>query len=248
MKNNTYCIANWKMCLNKRESINYIENFLKFDLSINSAQIIICPSFPSLDSISSIKQNEIEFGTQNISEYDKGAYTGEVSVSMAEELNCQWSIVGHSERRKFFGDSNDIVANKMNQIYNSSLNPILCIGETLDERQSGLTFNILEKQIDNAFSKVDFSINKNVLIAYEPVWAIGTGISADIEIIEENMNFIKNFIKKFDGKNCNICLLYGGSVDKDNALEIYSLKEVSGFLIGTSSLNPETFYSIYKQF
>jgi triosephosphate isomerase len=155
---------------------------------------------------------------------------------MLEELNCKWSIVGHSERRQLLGESNDMIAEKLKLLYNKSLiKPIFCIGETLDEMKANKTQYILELQIESGMTDLNFNSGKDLLIAYEPVWAIGTGVSADIDTIYKNINIIKDFIKKFDTKNCNIYLLYGGSVNQDNASEIYSLNEVSGFLIGSIS-------------
>ena len=131
----------------------------------------------------------------------------------------------------------------------SKLNPILCIGETLEERNDNLTKNILENQLKTAFSKVDFNScsNKDILIAYEPVWAIGTGVAAELNIIEKNMKLIKKIINNISTNNCNIYLLYGGSVNEHNVAEIFSLTDVNGFLIGGASLEVESFYDIYKQ-
>ena len=128
------------------------------------------------------------------------------------------------------------------------MKPIFCICETLDEMQANKTQYILESQIESGIANLNFDSGKDLLIAYEPVWAIGSGVSADIETIYKNIKIIKDFIKKFDTKNCNIYLLYGGSVNEDNASEIYSLNEINGFLIGSVSTNPQKFYSIYKQF
>ena len=131
----------------------------------------------------------------------------------------------------------------------SNLNPILCIGETLEERNNNLTEEILNNQLKTAFSKVDDnnSFKKNILIAYEPVWAIGTGVSADIKTINNNISIIKNIVNNYIINNCNIYLLYGGSVNERNAAEIFNINYLNGFLIGTSSLDVDTFYNIYKQ-
>ena len=137
----------------------------------------------------------------------------------------------------------------MKLVLESNLNPILCIGETLEERNNNLTEEILNNQLETAFSKVNTNslFKKNILIAYEPVWAIGTGVSADIETINNNISIIKNIVNNYIINNCNIYLLYGGSVNERNAAEIFNIKYLNGFLIGTSSLDVNSFYNIYKQ-
>ena len=251
MKDKSFCIANWKMYLNNIESINFIKKFIKYDFSLNNnCEIVICPSFTSIPLlVDLIDNNNITLGSQDASNYEKGAFTGEISFTMLEELNCKWSIVGHSERRQLLGESNDMIAEKLKLLYNKSLiKPIFCIGETLDEMQANKTQYILELQIESGITDLNFNSGQDLLIAYEPVWAIGTGVSADIDTIYKNIKIIKDFIKKFDTKNCNIYLLYGGSVNKDNASEFFSLNEINGFLIGSVSTNPQKFYSIFEQF
>ena len=246
----SFCIANWKMNKSLDESKKYLDQLSSKDLNVSNSNLIICPSFISLPAMSLVKKNTtITFGSQNVSYKEKGALTGEISISMLENINCDWVIIGHSERRQYFLESNDSIASKMQLVLKSKLNPILCIGETLEERNDNLTKNILENQLKTAFSKVDFNccFNKDILIAYEPVWVIGTGISADIETISNNIRIIKNIINNYDINNCNIYLLYGGSVNEVNASEIFNINNMNGFLIGTSSLDVDTLYSIYKQ-
>ena len=249
MSKQSFCIANWKMNKNIKESVDFLNKISKKDLSVSNSQMIICPSFLSLKLYWSDIKDYISFGSQNVSSFEKGSFTGEISISMLEEENifCDWVIIGHSERRMIFKETNEDISNKMKLVYNSSLNPILCIGESLEEKNNDLTSQVLEKQIHLAFSKIDFSIAKDILIAYEPVWAIGTGIAANIDVIEKNMKLIKKMINNINTNNCNIYLLYGGSVNEDNAAEIFSLNDVNGFLIGGASLEVESFYSIYKQ-
>ena len=246
MTKKSFCIANWKMNKNIKQSIDFLNKINNKDLSVSDSKMIICPSFLSL-MIDSSKNNDISFGSQNVSSFTEGSFTGEISISMLEDIACDWVIVGHSERRMLFNETDNDVADKMKLIYSSSLNPILCIGESLEQKNNNLTSEVLERQIDLALSKIDSNINKDILIAYEPIWAIGTGIAADIDIIEKNMKLIKKMINNINANNCNIYLLYGGSVNKDNASEIFSLIDVNGFLIGGASLEVESFYSIYKQ-
>jgi triosephosphate isomerase len=246
MSKQSFCIANWKMNKNVKESFDFLNKIGEKDLSVSNSKMIVCPSFISL-VLASHENDNISFGSQNVSSFNEGSFTGEVSISMLEDIPCDWVIIGHSERRMIFNETNEDISNKMKLVYNSSLNPILCIGESLEEKNNDLTSQVLEKQIHLAFSKIDFSIAKDILIAYEPVWAIGTGIAADIDIIEKNMKLIKKMINNINTNNCNIYLLYGGSVNEDNAAEIFSLNDVNGFLIGGASLEVESFYSIYKQ-
>ena len=248
MNKKSFCIANWKMNKNMDESLSFLDNLSNFDLKISDSNIVICP--PSINLFYLANQNKnnlISFGCQNIFHKIRGSHTGENSISMIENIRCDWVIVGHSERRNDCNENNQIIADKMKLVYNSSLKPILCIGETFKQKENNETEKILKEQINTAFSKITLNEDKDILIAYEPVWSIGTGIAATIDVINKNMKIIKNIINSFELNNCNLYLLYGGSVNENNATEIFSLDNVNGFLIGTSSLDVQTFYNIYKQ-
>ena len=246
MNKKSFCIGNWKMNKNLDESADFLNQFKNKDLSVSDSEIIICPSFISL--IFGYKANDkISFGAQNVSPLEKGSQTGEISIDMLENINCDWVIIGHSERRELFNETDHDIANKMGLVYTSALNPILCIGESLKEKNNNQTAVILENQIKSALSKIDFTIEKDILIAYEPIWAIGTGVAAELNIIEKNMKLIKKIINNISTNNCNIYLLYGGSVNEHNVAEIFSLADVNGFLIGGASLEVGSFYDIYKQ-
>ena len=246
MNKKSFCIANWKMTKKFDESTDFLAELNNKDLTISDSRMIICPSFISL-AISSNKNDRISFGAQNVSSFKEGDLTGEVSIDMLENICCDWVIIGHSERRKLFNESNSDIANKMKFVYASSLNPILCIGESLHQKNNNQTAEILEKQIKSALLKINFKIEKDILIAYEPIWAIGTGVAAELDIIEKNMKLIKKIINNISTNNCNIYLLYGGSVNKHNAAEIFKLTDVNGFLIGSASLEVDSLYNIYKQ-
>mgnify|MGYP003751884015 CR=1 FL=1 len=246
MNKKSFCIGNWKMNKNLDESADFLNQFKSKDLSVSDSEIIICPSFISL--IFGYKTiDKISFGAQNVSPLEKGSQTGEISIDMLENINCDWVIIGHSERRELFNETDHDIANKMGLVYTSALNPILCIGESLKEKNNNQTAVILENQIKSALSKIDFTIEKDILIAYEPIWAIGTGVAAELNIIEKNMKLIKKIINNITTNNCNIYLLYGGSVNEHNVAEIFSLADVNGFLIGGASLEVGSFYDIYKQ-
>ena len=248
-KNKSFCIANWKMNLNPSDSSFFLEMFTskKKKLNLNDVNVVICPSYTSL-SISSLYLSTKTFslGAQNVHYEGKGSFTGEVSISMLESLDCTYVIVGHSERRLLLNESDEIVKKKFDSIYNSCMTPILCIGESIQDRKDNNYENVLNAQITSILDSYTF-INKDIIIAYEPLWAIGTGESASEEIIENTHLIIKNIIKKYILKNCNIWLLYGGSVNESNCKSIISLNNVDGFLIGASSLDPLHFFNIYKK-
>ncbi len=240
------CVANWKMNKNFTQSEDFLKEISQKDLSSNSCELVICPSYDSL-FLFSRSDSGLSFGAQDVSHLNNPSSTGEISVDMLTSNNCKYVIIGHSERREFLGETNETISLKMKQVYDSELIPILCIGETLEEKLNELTSGILENQIKKAFSKIEFKSKKNILIAYEPVWAIGTGQAADNNTIKYNMDLIKKIINNIYTKNCNIYLLYGGSVNENNASEIINIDNVDGFLIGSASLEADSFYKIFKQ-
>ena len=240
-----FCIANWKMNLNQNESSNYLNIFNKFDLNDPCIETIICPTFTSMNLFINDKQELYKLGAQNVSSFNKGSYTGDVSVEMLKHIGCSYVIVGHSDRRIYFNEVNNDIKLKFDLVYKSSMVPILCIGENFKERESDKYKNVLNEQINSVLSSYT-EFNKDILIAYEPVWAIGTGESASAIVIEETHAIIKNIIKNYTLNNCNIYILYGGSVNEKNASKIARINNVDGFLIGSSSLDPKIFYNIYN--
>jgi len=240
-----FCIANWKMNFNNTDASNYLKVFNKYDLDDPNIVTVICPSFTSMNLFENQKAYLYKLGSQNVSSYDKGSYTGNVSANMLENINCNYVIVGHSERRIHFNENNDDVKLKFDLVYKSSMTPILCIGENLQERESSVYEKVLNKQINSVLGTYA-EFKKDLIIAYEPIWAIGTGRSASLSTIEKTHAIIKNIIKNYTLNNCNIYILYGGSVNEKNASEIGKISDVDGFLIGTSSLYPEIFYNIYN--
>ena len=238
-----YCVANWKMNLNIKESVDFATNLAKKDLQNKKTTIILSPSFTSLPDVKkSLIETDIELSAQNVSHHLSGAYTGEISISMIKELECDWVILGHSERRQFYGEEDVIINDKLSTVIKNGLNPILCIGESLNERKIGETFSILKHQLDIALSNIDIEKGK-MLIAYEPVWAIGSGIPATVEIISEVAKYLKEYLMQ--SFSLNIPILYGGSVSEENSLSIIDINGIDGFLIGGASLDINKFYSIY---
>ena len=237
--------GNWKMNMTIDES-NGLINELK-QVSENNVEIKIAPSYTNLYyAISLLKNSAIEVIAQNVHSEKKGAYTGEISAKMLKSIGVNTVIIGHSERRKYFNETDTILSKKVKAALENSLNVIFCIGEELSERESGNHFEIIKNQITTALIDLNNDEIKNIVIAYEPVWAIGTGMTANINQIQEMHEFIRKLInEKFgDETSDSIQILYGGSVKPNNAKDIFSLNDVDGGLIGGASLNFSDFQSI----
>lgn len=189
----------------------------------------------------------VSVGVQNISQYDSGAYTGEISANMLKDFNCQYVIVGHSERRTLFGENNQDVVLKAKKAIEAGLYAIVCIGETLDERTSGRLDEVLQDQLEAIFKVLTLHQLRNVIIAYEPVWAIGTGLAATPSQIQKVHSYLRSITAKFQVDLAkNIKIIYGGSLKPSNAHEILKLEDVDGGLIGDSSLRGVEFGEIVK--
>ena len=236
--------ANWKMNLTLLESHALLEEILNQSKSTDT-KVIFFPSFISLPSIcDKLRDAQYAVGGQNISDKESGAYTGEISASMLQSLNAHYVIIGHSERRQFYHENDSQINDKILHALNAKLKPIVCIGETLQERQDDETALVLKRQLTTAFENIDQNEHHNIIVAYEPVWAIGTGQTAEENQILEAHKLIKKTLKSiFDN---NIPTLYGGSVTADNALSLINIDHVDGFLIGGASLNSESFCQIIK--
>lgn len=246
--------GNWKMNLDYKNSLLLADKLSKIlNIKKSRNEVVVFPDFSSLFLVSRIiKDSQIKFGSQDVAHKSLGAYTGEVSLESLKQLNCKYILIGHSERRQYFADT-VLVADKLfNVIKNSKINPILCIGENLTERKKGITYKILDKQLEEAFSKLkpkDLE-NRNIIVAYEPVWAIGTGLVAETkDIILAHKKIKEKFSKMFSGKKIKeVKVLYGGSVNVDNFLNLQNLKEVDGLLIGGASLKAGDFLDIAYNF
>ncbi|MFP4528216.1 MAG: triose-phosphate isomerase [Candidatus Kapaibacterium sp.] len=240
--------GNWKMHTNAFESrklAEYIAGGLipKGELIPN---VLVCPPFTSLESVSdALKGTRVRLGAQNCHFESKGAYTGEISVPMIRHLRAGFIICGHSERRHIFGESDETINRKVLATVEGSMTAILCIGETLDERKAGKTFDVLRRQLDEGLKNVEEGHIFNIVIAYEPVWAIGTGESASRDQINEAHKWIRKYYQdKIGGDAGQILILYGGSMNPKNAEEILSIPDVNGGLIGGASLDADSFLSI----
>ncbi|MBO70430.1 MAG: triose-phosphate isomerase, partial [Candidatus Marinimicrobia bacterium] len=220
--------ANWKMNFTIDESLNLIDEIIKRSPSVE-AEIIFFPNYISLQSV---KQKLVDtaymVGSQNVHHDESGAFTGEVSASMLSILDLDYVIIGHSERRQFFNESDDQVNQKIKRALDVNIKPVVCIGETIDERKSGKTTEVLNRQLNKAFDEIDVLSANKIIVAYEPVWAIGTGVSADENQVLEAHALIKQTLVSIFSEN--IPILYGGSVNASNAFELINLNNVDGFL------------------
>ena len=226
-------IANWKLNGNLSFLNKYCEN-----LKINSNNCtIICPPPIYLKSLK-INKEGLFCGAQDISRFNEGAFTGELSASMLKDNNIHFCIIGHSERRQYFNETNENIKIKGENLINQNIIPVICIGETLEQKKENQTENILCKQISECIP--DLANNKNAIIAYEPVWAIGTGLTPTFNEI----NMVHGIIKNFDSKLSHFKVIYGGSVKSNNSKEIKALNHVDGCLIGGASLKVDEFNTI----
>tara|TARA_Y100000590_G_scaffold350610_1_gene402548 strand:- start:3963 stop:4712 length:750 start_codon:yes stop_codon:yes gene_type:complete len=247
MRRNRYCIANWKMNHPISEAKIYISDWQNKELNNSPIKTIFCPSFTELFIISEmLKASPSELGAQNVFYDSCGAFTGEVSCNMLKEVDCKWVIIGHSERRHIMGESNNIINRKMNRVISDGLYPILCVGESKKERNDGRTDIILKEQLELALNNIDRLKLINLIIAYEPVWAIGSGVNANPEEIQSAHSVIRNYITNIGIDGNSISIVYGGSVSVNNASSLSKIDGVDGFLIGGASLEVDNFYSIYK--
>jgi triosephosphate isomerase len=231
--------GNWKMNGDKALVGKMQEIFATAGL--DNMDVVICPPSPYFG----LFDGKLKLGSQNISEFDSGAHTGEVSVAMLNEFKCQYSIVGHSERRADNHESNELVALKVEQVLKAGLTPILCVGEPESVREIGKLFEFIAAQLNAVLMKVGISQFADVVLAYEPIWAIGTGKTASPAQAQEVHAFIRGHLAKQDVNiAANIIILYGGSVKGNNAQELFSQVDVDGGLIGGASLDPQEFLSI----
>ncbi|WP_326908823.1 triose-phosphate isomerase [Sedimentibacter sp. MB31-C6] len=240
--------GNWKMNNNMTESMELVDNLIQLTKNFNkNVEILICPPFTALFSIkNSINDSVIKLGAQNMHFEEKGAYTGEVSPMMLHDIGVEYVIIGHSERRQLFNETDDLINKKLKAALKYGIKPILCVGETLGQRESGIEKSIIKNQITNAFNDINDKDSAKVIIAYEPIWAIGTGKNATSNQANEMASFIRKTVSELYGElvSQNMIIQYGGSVKVNNANEILSQNDIDGALIGGASLKAEDFYKI----
>lgn len=234
--------ANWKLQKNPQETRDFFSKWLHQSLELSSREIIFFPQTISLEAAAtSLGHSKISWGAQNCYFETKGAFTGETSAQAVKDLGGRYILLGHSERRSLFHESDEMIAKKLKLVQSLDLTPMLCIGETLAQREAGKTKSILQTQLQQCLSLADKK--KSLVIAYEPVWAIGTGKVASTEQVREAHQDVRNILNELGFSN-KTAILYGGSVKADNAKELISIPSVDGFLIGGASLEVESFLTI----
>ena len=234
--------GNWKMNKTPLEGKRFIREVKSIIKDIHCTEIIFFPAFTGL--FDTQLNNPFHLGAQNCHWETSGAFTGEISIEMLNECEVEYILVGHSERRQLFNETDAVINKKIRSIQSSKLKPILCVGETIDDRKSGLTKDFLKGQLVKNLEGID-SI-ENFIIAYEPIWAIGTGETANKEQIYNAHTYIKSILKKLYPNKNNCPILYGGSVNTKNAKDLIQISGVDGFLIGGASLDKDSFTSIVR--
>jgi triosephosphate isomerase len=236
--NKKFIIANWKCNPEDLDKARRIFDLVENSISeIKNVEVVICPPFVHLSVFQSGNAN-IKFGAQNCFWKERGAYTGEISPTMLKNLNCEYVILGHSERRTIFSETDEMINKKIKAAIKAGLKIIFCVGETEEEKKKGKTLEVLQGQIKNGLKFFDDEfLNSNIIIAYEPVWAIGTGDCCQIKDAKEINIFLKNFVKNFP-------IIYGGSVNSQNAFSYMKETGFDGLLIGGASLVPDEFVKI----
>ncbi len=241
--------ANWKMNKKIFEGCEFLEDIHK-ELEDVRVEVVICPPMTSLSEFSVLieeMESELMLGAQNMHFEESGAYTGEVSSSMLSEIGVTHVIIVHSERRQYFNETDETVNKKLAKALSSQIVPIVCVGETLEERQNGTTAEVIERQITAAYNGISKSDAMNTIVAYEPIWAIGTGMTATTVQAEEVCKLIRDLLERLYDSSVSeeVAILYGGSVKASNASELFDMPDIDGALVGGASLTTE-FVEIVK--
>lgn len=238
--------GNWKMNNDKRETLDFLSSFLPKVKEL-TVEIVICPPFTSLYAAAEkLVGTNVKLGAQNMHWEEKGAFTGEVSPLMLKELPCDYVIIGHSERRQYFAETDETVNNKIKSALKHELAPIICVGETLEQREEGITIDFVMGQVEKALKGIEAEEAKKIVFAYEPIWAIGTGKTASAADAQEVIGAIRNKISELYNKEVAeaVRILYGGSVKPENIKELMAEADIDGALVGGASLKAESFYAI----
>ncbi len=245
--------GNWKMNLNYEEGLSLfseIVNMVK-DEVVGDQEVVVCSPFIHLNSIAKLSSGDkVSVGAQNIHQAESGAYTGEISAAQVKSVGATYVILGHSERRAYFGETDEVLAQKVDAVLKHQLKPIFCIGETKEERESGSFFAVLQSQLEKGLFHLNATEFAQIVLAYEPVWAIGTGLTASPEQAQEVHAFIRASLAKQYGEDVaeSSTILYGGSCNPSNASTLFAQKDIDGGLIGGASLKSRDFVDIVKVF
>ncbi|UCG39439.1 MAG: triose-phosphate isomerase [bacterium] len=249
MKKRPFIVANWKMNKTISECVDFVEEFLPLVSMVEDVDVALAPPFTSLTAVArALGPGRVSLAAQNMHWEESGAFTGEISPVMLRDAGCGYVIIGHSERRQYFGEGEGEVSRKVASALREGLVPILCVGETLGEREYGKTFEVVERQLRGALDGIVLESGAELVVAYEPVWAIGTGKTATPEEAQEVHHFIRGLLANIFGSESagNTRILYGGSVKPDNAASLMGMADIDGGLVGGASLQPESFARIVK--
>lgn len=240
--------GNWKMNMTPSQAVALIEE-LKPLVANEEVDVVFCvPAIDIIPAVEAVKGTNIQIGAENMYYEEKGAFTGEISASMLKELNVEYVVIGHSERRQYFGETDEVVAKRTLAASEAGITPIVCVGETLKEREANITFETVGRQVKVDLSLLSDEQVANAVIAYEPVWAIGTGLTATSEQAEEVIAFIRNTVKEVYGESVadSVRIQYGGSMNAKNAAELMAMPNIDGGLIGGASLKAPDFSVIVE--
>jgi triosephosphate isomerase len=241
--------ANWKMYKNPSQTAEFFREFLPLVAGHTRDEIVVCPPYIDLGAaVDAAKGTNVAVGAQDLHWEKEGAFTGEICSSMLLDVGCTHVIIGHSERRQYCGETDDIVNLKLKAALEAGLTPIVCVGEVLEEREAGFTEDVLRRQWTRAFHKVSTKKAGKLVVAYEPVWAIGTGKTATPQIASEAHLVVRGEAAKTFGEEfaAKLRILYGGSVKPENAKALMAEEEIDGALVGGASLDPQSFAAIVK--
>ena len=237
-------VGNWKMNGNRQDYQLLLSHISPAEIENSGVDAVVCPPFTHIQQVSElIMGTEIMLGAQNVSEEDQGAYTGEISSQMLKDFGCKFVIIGHNERRRLQGETDSRVLNKFKAALRNELTPILCVGESLKDRESGQYLNVIQRQLMSVVSQVGSQSIVNAVVAYEPVWAVGTGKTASPSEANEVHQFIRSCLGDVATQ---VRILYGGSVKACNASELFALPDIDGALLGGASLDANEFLTICK--
>ena len=238
--------GNWKMNKLPNEAMEFIEELAPLVKNTKNEVILCVPYIDLFYSLLTVQGTNIKIGAQNMHYEESGAYTGEISAEMLKAINVEYVIIGHSERRQYYNETDETVSLKLKKAIEVGLKPILCVGETLEEREAGKTEEIITNQVQVALSKLKKNQIQDLIIAYEPIWAIGTGKTATADDANNSIKAIRNKILKLYGKEIseNIIIQYGGSVKSSNAKELFEMSDIDGALVGGASLKADEFAKI----
>jgi triosephosphate isomerase len=239
-------VANWKMHMTAAEAVAFAEAFVPKVGDATGVDVAIAPPFTALDRLArALAGSNVALAAQNVNPEPKGAFTGEIAPGMLAELGCRYAIVGHSERRTYYGESNAYVANKAGALFAAGIVPIVCVGESLEERESGRTIEVVGAQLEGSLALIPEARAADLVVAYEPIWAIGTGRTATPETAQQVHAFVRErLLARFGGAGDRIRIQYGGSVKPENVDELMAQPDIDGALVGGASLDPAAFSRI----